>query len=319
MKNIIAFGESLIRWDIHNDEVRRFPTGTALNFLTNLSVLSNHQLKLVTALPHSQDSQILKNHMKKYNIENHSHISETNILGSYQIFRTNTIFGWEVVYNRKNTCWNAFSKESSGISNDLLDGVDVFHFDGISLYSSNESLEFTKRVIEQVNKKNIKISFDYNFRQSMTDMNKGLVEVFESIVQNADFLNISYYDLINYFGVDSLEAAVATDKYKSMKKDIKIFGTKKTTVDDQLGIEAFSIIKGEINTTQVMLYTPNELIGQGDSFAAHIMSDALEDGKSIDLSKALKWSILKTKYIGDSTVPTSLEFEAVLRGKNVYR
>ena len=306
LMRMFSFGESLIRYDFFQNKLENiYPTGTSLNFLTNLSQLGKSDLNIITALSEKKDSLIFKEKFVQHKINyEHSLSVKKYPMGSYQIYRQPKLYGWEVVYNRQESVW----QQDNIILWNNFNANDWLHFDGISLMVSENSYKRTKKLLENFIKVSNNIVFDFNFRKSLGENHKKYIQIFRKVIKNVKILNISEYDFMKWFGINNnFEKSIKIFKNKFPNIE-HVFGTKKWNDNDEMKINAFWSNKDKIIKSDDISYKPNDLIGQGDAFIANITYQLINK-KNVDLQEALEWSIFKLNYIGDSNVPTYNNFK----------
>lgn len=318
MKKIFAYGESLLRWDVSpNDKIKRFPTGTALNFLSNMQQLQNQNCHLITAFSNKKDSEIFTNFLKMKKIDyQDSFIAQNKNIGSYTIFRTPTIFGWEVVYNRIATCWTEFLESNQENFLNSATANDHLHFDGISLLVHQDGYQKIKKLIAKARKLKMTISFDFNLRWTLASTD--VLTKYKDVISQIDYLNISSYDINNLLN-KKLDQEINLHELKEKFPNLKaIFGYQKKAHKQEMTILGYLLIDDEIEFTKQHFYKPNDLIGQGDAFSAFIINQILRNEKP-DINEALNWSIFKTFYLGDANVPTTEDFLLWKKQVNIIR
>lgn len=88
----------------------------------------------------------------------------------------------------------------------VLDGVDWFHVSGITPAISQNTLEMTRRGIQEAKKRGITVSFDYNYRENLWKYGVQAEEALRPLSEQADVLFASEYDLMRTFGLSRPDA-----------------------------------------------------------------------------------------------------------------
>lgn len=70
----------------------------------------------------------------------------------------------------------------------VLDGVDWFHVSGITPAISQNTLEMTRRGIQEAKKRGITVSFDYNYRENLWKYGVQAEEALRPLSEQADVL-----------------------------------------------------------------------------------------------------------------------------------
>ncbi len=317
MKTIVTFGEIMQR--LVPEGYNRFAQAekfvvTYAGGEANVAVsLANYgeNVSFVTVVPKHEIGQAAVNSVRKFGVDTSKIVRDGDTLGSYYVEKGASQRPSKVIYNRANSAI-AKAKRSDFDWKTILDGVDVFHFTGITPALGGELPEICEDALKICKEKNIMVSCDLNYRKNLWSKDKAK-EVMTKLMPYVNVCIANEEDAADVFGIHSKGTDVTTgtvnqEGYKAVAKQLA----------DQFGFDKVAItLRGSIsasdNNWAAMLYdgegyyfSKNYLIrivdrvGGGDSFGGGLIYSLLhqfDSQKTIEFAVAA--SCLKHTIEGD--------------------
>lgn len=146
------------------------------------------------------------------------------------------------------------------INQDYLEGCEYFHIMGCSVFNDN-MIEIFDRLLPKLKEKNIKISFDPNFRKEFME-NPKIKELISKIMRNADILLPGEQELLDLTGEKTESEAVSSFLTDAEKVIVVKRGDRGATLynkNERIDVEAVKVT--EVDPT-----------GAGDCFGGTFVS-----------------------------------------------
>lgn len=301
---IVAFGEIMLRLSPPNNgaitESNSFDAcygGTEANVLacmTNFGCATQY----LTALPNNQLGEAVLSHLKNFHIGVEHVKLGGEVLGTYFVESGNGSRGASVIYNRSNA-------EITRITPDAFDfdkifyGADLFHVSGISFALSQACTETAFKLLEEAKKRNIPVSFDFNYRAKLWNTETA-GKMFRRVLPYVDIALASPLDLTTFLNVDEQTFfAKYNCKYLVLRNRSTISANKhkvQITVYDNR--DSAKRRKYEVRETE---FDVAEKIGGGDAFDGAILYKLLTtDNVQSAVEFAAKAFICKHQIAGDT-------------------
>ena len=281
----------------------------------------------VTKLPQNDIAQAAIRELNGFGV-NTSYIARGGErIGIYYLEKGASMRPSKVIYDR------AHSSISEAGANDfdwdkIFDGVEWFHFTGITPALSNGVAEITLSALKAAKNRNIKVSCDLNYRKKLWSKQKAN-EVMTKLMPYVDVLIANEGDADDVFGIKPLGSDVENGKinregYVQVAKQlVEKFGFKAVAITLRESISAND------NNWGAMLYTDGEAhfsktyqvrivdrVGGGDSFGAGLIYAMLSGYAAQDTVEfAVAASALKHTVEGDYNRVSVQEVEQ-LKGGN---
>lgn len=307
LKKIVTFGEILLRLTASNNqlitETKSFDVnygGSEANVAIALSSMGD-KTEYISAVPNNSLGFAVKKHLRSYNVEISHLLTQGDVLGSYFLENGFDYRSPSVLYNRKGSEISKLTKKSFSEKeyNEIFDNCSIFHISGISFALSQNLSELCFEFLKQAQKRNIMISFDFNYRAKLWTIAEAK-ETFQRIIPYTDILFCSEIDLVDFLEVNS------DNFFKKYSTEYLIKRERLFISADTNGV--FIHIKhnncGKIETSynsEPVTFKILEKIGSGDAFNAGVLHCINKDKN--DIEKALKFGItcfvLKQGIIGD--------------------
>ena len=376
-KVIAGYGEFMVKHTVSgcsnrdeithslNDNLKRFPNikdtygGSEANVLINLSALNIDTRYASSFKANGKCAINALNEFKRLNVDtsfisfNNYHLGEYYFLDNKDLKRDektkffregSSINHWEL----KDFDFNAFFKD-----------VYIFHISGISLSldkgKEGNAYKNALRFVQEAKKRNILVSFDFNYRPSMwedkvkkssklslSDVKEKAKDSFKNVIK--EILNYIDIFLVNSLDINVfLDYETYIDDYsstsmlnKNQLSDIQTWFFNKYQNSKMLVIrnrakpfpefnwfKSYILTKDEIiSSTHRILFPVTEPIGGGDAFDAGILYGLLKNGFT-NFDKTLKFAndlfVLKHQVKGDYFNASSTSLDSLLKTLNDNR
>lgn len=326
MSKILTLGESLLRLSTTkkntlstSDQLNVHYGGAESNLAVNLSNLG-HQVKYATKLPADNSlSERLVRDLQSYQVDCSQILYGPGRLGSYFLEMGTGLRAGKVIYDRKFSTLSMM-EENEWDLDELFEDVSLFHITGITLALSEKWHSIGKDLIKEVVSRDIKISFDMNYRQKMWSHDTAK-KVYEEVLSDVDYLSAGKLDAIHFMDIGEKEDAdwkyyvsKIAEKYPNLDY---IYGTNRESLTpnsfDMTGYiwdvkNMNGILSREYANHQVI-----DRVGTGDSYAAAIL-DGIIHKKDLDdvVNFAIAASALKHTVLGDVNPFNRTEIESFM-------
>lgn len=334
-KKIITFGEIMLR--LATPGYQRFSQASEFEVSygggeANVAVsLANYGLSVdfVTCLPQNDIGESALMSLRKYGVGTDKIVRGGDRLGIYFLEKGAVSRGSKVVYDRANS---ALSEIKPGIVdwNQVFDGVEWFHWTGITPAISEGAALVCKEAIEKANELGITVSVDLNYRKKLWKYGKAASEIMPELVSGCDVILGNEEDAEKVFGikpegVDVTKGNVEAAAYESVCKQLlsKFPKAKKAIITLRGSISASH------NTWSGALWDGDKLheaptyqithivdrVGGGDSFMGGLIYGLLtynDDQKALEFAVAA--SCLKHTIEGDFNLVSVEEVEKLMSG-----
>ena len=335
-KRIITFGEIMMRLSTpgylrvkqtHDLEVS-YAGGEA-----NVAVsLANYGMNasFVTRIPNNDIGEAVLRNLRAYNVDTSNIILGGKRLGIYFVEAGAVSRPSKVIYDRENSAIAEIEPETIDWEK-VFDGVDWFHWTGITPAISENAAIVCKEALEVASELGITISTDLNYRNKLWNYGKSANEVMEELVPYCDIILGNEEDFEKVFGIHSKNAditkgVVSAETYQSVAvQAIDKFSTAKKIIVTLRGS-----ISASHNSWAGILWDGKQLykspvyqithivdrVGGGDSFMGGLIYGLLtypdDDQKALNFATAA--SCLKHTIKGDFNQVTVKEVEKLTSG-----
>lgn len=332
MAKVITFGELMVRLQPYNYE--RFVQADHLQFSfgggeANVAVsLANYGIDAayVTKLPAHAIGQSAVNSLRRYGVDTSLIVRGGNRVGIYYNEKGASQRPSVCIYDRAHSAIQEASPSDFDWDK-IFDGVDWFHFTGITPALGPNLVEICREACISAKSRNIKISCDLNYRGKLWTREQAR-EAMTELCQYVDVCISNEEDAKDVFGIEAEATDITAGElnkegYKSVARQLaEKFGFEKVAITLRESKSAFD------NDWSAMLYDGNEYcfsklyhlhivdrIGGGDSFGAGLIY-ALLSGKDSQAAVefAVAASALKHAVEGDYNHATVAEVEKLAGG-----
>ena len=283
-------------------------------------------VSFVTKLPKNEIGQSAINSVRKFGVDTSKIVRGGERVGIYYCEKGASQRPSKVVYDR------AYSSISMAKKGDfdwasIFEGVDWFHFTGITPALSDDVAEICLEAVQEARARGIKVSCDLNFRKKLWSKEKA-GEVMGKLCHYIDYCIANEEDAKDVFGIEADDTDIYSGK---LNREGYISVAKKLT--DRFNFKGVAItlresLSANDNNWSAMLYTNGEAVfskkyamhivdrvGGGDSFGGGLIYSLLngyEPQKAIEFAVAA--SCLKHSIEGDYNMVSVAEVETLAGG-----
>ena len=280
----------------------------------------------VSKLPTHEIGQGAVNSLRKFGVDTSKIVRGGDRVGIYYCEKGASQRPSKVVYDRAYSAI-AMAKKDDFDWDKIFDGVEWFHFTGITPALSDEVAEICVEACKKAKEKNITISCDLNFRKKLWSKEKA-GKVMSTLCEYIDYCIANEEDAKDVFGIE----ADNTDIYGGkLDREGYISVAKKLT--DRFNFKGVAITLRESksandNDWSGMLYTENQAyfskkysmhivdrVGGGDSFGGGLIYSLVN---GYDAQKAIEFAVaascLKHTIEGDYNMVSVAEVQNLAGG-----
>lgn len=314
---VVTFGELMLRLApenylrfVQSDKFEATFGGAEANVAVSLA---NYGVDaaFVSKLPAHEIGQMAVNSLRKFGVDTNKMVRGGDRVGIYYCEKGASQRPSKVIYDRANSSIATAKKEDFDW-NSILEGVDWFHFTGITPALSDEVAEICSDALKTAKAKGITVSCDLNFRKKLWSKEKA-GKVMGELCKYVDYCIANEEDAKDVFGIE----ADNTDIYGGkLNREGYISVAKKLT--DKFGFKGVAVtlresLSANDNNWSGMLYTNGEAyfskkyamhivdrVGGGDSFGGGLIYSLLNgyDAQNT-IEFAIAASCLKHSIEGD--------------------
>ncbi len=323
MKNrVITFGEIMLR--LQPESYFRFVQADKLEVVygggeANVAVsLANYGVPVgfVSKLPKHDLAQSAINFLRRFGVDTTKITRGGDKLGIYFVEKGASQRPSNVIYDRAGSAITQ-STDADYDWNDIFDGVEWFHFTGITPALSDEMAEICIKACKIAKEKGITISCDLNYRKKLWSKEKA-GQVMGEVCKYVDVCIANEEDAADVFGIhaantDINSGEISHEGYKDVAKQLaERFGFSKVAITLRESISASD------NNWAAMLYADGEFyfskkypirivdrVGGGDSFGGGLIYSCIQkfDNQQV-IEFAVAASCLKHTIPGDANMVT---------------
>ena len=332
MSKIVTFGEIMMR--LNPEGYRKFVqaesfevsyAGGEANVAVSLANYGN-DVAYCTKVPAHEIGQCAVNALRKYGVDTGKIVRGGARLGVYFVEKGASQRGSKVIYDRANSAI-ALSKREEYDWDTILDGVEWFHWTGITPALGGETPEITLDALKKCKEKNITVSCDLNYRGKLWTREKA-GEVMGRLVPYVDVLIANEEDAKDVFGIaakgtDVMTGKINRDGYVSVAQQLnQRFGCKAVAITLRGSISASEnnwsgmlYQDGQAYFSQNYLIKIVDRVGGGDSFGgALIHAFRTMDDMQDRIEFAVAASCLKQTIEHDYNLVSEAEVFSLMRG-----
>ena len=335
MAKIVTMGEIMLRLSTPNNEKIIQADEFDVNYVggeANSAVsLANygHEVEFVTKVPDNPVGAAAVAAVRKYGVGT-KHIKRGGErLGAYYLEIGSAMRPSSVIYDRKHSSISE-ADVSEFDFDDIFEGVDWFHFTGITPAISDKAAELTEAALKAAKRHGVKVSCDLNFRKKLWSAEKAQ-KVMTGFMQYVDVCIGNEEDAEKVLGfkpgnTDVTNGELELAGYKSIFEQmvarfnfeyvISSLRVSHSASDNGWSACIYSRDAKEFYHSREYRITPIvDRVGGGDSFAGGVIC-GLVDGK--DFKSALEFAVaasaLKHTIPGDFNQVTRAEVDALVAG-----
>lgn len=335
MAKVITMGEIMLRLSTPSHErfiqADNFDVnygGGEANVAVSLAGFG-HDAQFVTAVPDNEIGECALAALRKYQVGTKYVAKEGERLGIYFLESGSSVRPSKVIYDRTHSSISTVRPEAFDFDQ-IFEGVDWFHFTGITPAISDSAAELTEAALKKAKEHGVKVSVDLNFRKKLWTSEKAQ-QVMTRLMKYVDVCigNEEDANLVLGFkpeGSDVTSGNLKLSGYQSIFEQMtQKFGfeycvsslrVSRSASDNGWSACIYSGKTGEFYHSREYSITPIvDRVGGGDSFAAGVICGLL-DGK--DFKEALEFGVaasaLKHTIPGDINLVSRKEVETLAGG-----
>lgn len=336
-EKIVTFGELMLR--LEPEGYNRFVQAEKLGATfgggeANVAVsLANFgcDASFISKLPAHEIGQAAVNSLRKFGVDTTKIVRGGERVGIYFLEKGASQRASKVIYDRKDSAI-ALAGTDEFDWDSIFDGVDWFHFTGITPALSENAAANCLEAVKKAKEKNITVSCDLNYRKKLWSKETA-GRVMAEICQYVDVCIANEEDASDVFGIHANETSVTDGKlsydgYRDVAKQLMDrFSFSKVAITLRTSLSASD------NKWAAMLYDGNEYcfsktyqvhivdrVGGGDSFGAGLIYATL---KGMDTQNSIEFataaSCLKHSIEGDYNLVTVDEVFQLANGNGTGR
>lgn len=335
MGKVLGIGECMIRLSsqrgqrlLNSTQLDLTYGGAEANVMANLAQLK-HKTKFASKIPDNSMSHNLVRHFRGMGVDCDPIVYGGDRLGSYFVEVGTGLRPSSVIYDRAYSSISMM-EEIEWDLDELFEDVTLLHITGITLGLSKAWHDLGVEIIKAAKERDIKISFDMNYRQKMWSHEEAR-SVYEKVLPFVDYLNAGKLDAIHFMDSDEVEEEPGCWQYymkhiASKYPNIKfLYGTNRHMITpNSYKMSGYIWDTGEQKAYESKEYrmdTVVDRIGAGDSFAAGILHGFIEENPLQEVVEfGMAASVLKHTVSGDVNLFSLSEIENfMVNTSNVIR
>ena len=274
----------------------------------------------VTKLPAHEIGQAAVNSLRKFGVDTTKIVRGGDRVGIYYCEKGASQRPSKVIYDRAGSAIAAAKAEDFDWDK-IFEGVNWFHFTGITPALSDETAKITLEACKKAKEKGITISCDLNFRKKLWSKEKA-GKVMGEVCKYVDYCIANEEDAKDVFGIEADNTDINTGK---LDRNGYISVAKKLT--ERFNFKGVAItlresLSANDNNWSAMLYTNGEAVFS-KKYAMHIV-DRVGGGliysllNGYDAQKTIEFAVaascLKHSIEGDYNMVSVAEVEALAGG-----
>ena len=327
---VAGFGEIMLRLStdvgkmiLQSDRFNVNYGGGEANVLISLSHFGI-DTKMITSVSNDDIGKSILRYLRSYDIDTEFVTLSDHRTGIYYLQVGSGIRSSKVIYDRDNSAFCNMKVGDIDIAK-ALEGVDVFHFSGITLALSNDLRELLMQMLTYCKEHNIMVSYDSNYRAKLWSLEEAR-EATLKVLPYVEILSAGILDAENIL-LMNCELEDNHEKLKYYYDEItKTYPNIKHIFSSHRDIESSSVNKLQCNYyTDGILYLSNKInidsivdrVGGGDALSAGIIYSIInnKDPKYVcefaTCASALKHSILGDANLVELSDVERLMYEGV--------
>ena len=332
MKKVVTFGELMLRLApenylrfVQSDKFEATFGGAEANVAVSLANYG-FDAQFVSKLPDHEIGQMAVNSLRKFGVNTSKIVRGGDRVGIYYCEKGASQRPSKVIYDRANSSI-ATAKEEDFDWESIFEGVEWFHWTGITPALSDSVAAITLKACKEAKKRGITISTDLNFRKKLWSKEKA-GEVMGELCKYVDYCIANEEDAKDVFGIE----ADGTDIY-SGKLNHEGYISVAQKLTDRFGFKGVAItlresLSANDNNWSAMLYTDGKAhfskkyamhivdrVGGGDSFGGGLIYSLLSGYSAQDaIEFAVAASCLKHSIEGDYNMVSVKEVQTLAGG-----
>lgn len=332
MRSVVTFGELMLKLSplgysrfVQSGQFNVEYSGAEANVAVSLANFGLPAI-FVTVLPKHELGDAAINALRRYGVDTSNIVRSDKRIGIYFAEKGASQRPSKVIYDRADTAI-ANAKPSDFNWNAIFEGVEWFHFTGITPALSNGLASICLEACRAAKSKGITISCDLNYRKKLWSRERAK-EIMTELCQYVDVCIANEEDAADVFGIMAENSEVGngvidSQSYASVARQLQQrFGFQKVAITLRESISASDNNWSAILYDGQRVYSSHKYsihivdrIGGGDSFGAGLIYGLTQFG---DSQKALDFAVaascLKQTIEGDFNMVSKAEVESLMNG-----
>lgn len=266
-KFVLIYGDAFVDYiaeDQSNSRFTKFLGGATVNVAAGVARLGAAS-SFITVTGENETSEFVRNELAEEGVDlSFSQIvPEKEVSGVYVHLLENN----ERHFERYVDVTPDIQVDFSAIKNDIIHETSVFHFCSGTLFHPI-ALGTTRKIVENMKKSNVLISFDANIRPLRWSSEESCRETISSFFNMVDILKLTEEELFFLTETTSIEDGIKSMQQYSIEALLITIGAEGT----------YAVLHGEVVHVPVEKVIPVDTTGAGDAFVAGILSKIYLEG-----------------------------------------
>lgn len=302
MGKIVAYGEIMMRLTPQNlvslEDANTLDLcygGTESNVLVALSHLGD-ETSFLTKLPDNQLGEAVTRHLLRHQVGVSDIVYGGSMLGIYFMEQGFSSRPSSVIYHRKAAVINTLNINDFDYDK-VFNGASWFHVTGISLAISEASKLVAIKLCQEAKKRNITVSFDFNYRATLWSLEEAK-NAYKEIMEYVDICFGNSFDLSNFMDINDNSIKTFLKQYNVRY----LIHTTRNIIDANTQELSGNLYSADLELhTEAKRFEVLDRIGGGDAFVAGIIHVLNKDINNLSdaLLLGIDLGILKHLVSGD--------------------
>lgn len=323
---VVGFGEIMLRLStnkgkmiLNTNNLNVDYGGGEANVLISLSKFGI-KTRAITKVSNDDIGEAIINYLNSNRVETRYVTKGNKRTGIYFLEVGSGNRASKVIYDRADSAFSNMSFDELNIG-EALNGVDIFHFSGITLALSDELRKITMEILKYCKNNNIMVSYDSNYREKLWNLDKASKATLE-ILPYVNILSAGILDAENILNMK----CHYTDEYDKLRyyyDEIRNnYPNVKHIYSSKREMKSVSV-----NTLQCNYYNENQLyssrvyviddivdrIGGGDALTAGVIYSILNNKNPEYITEfSASSSVLKHSISGDANLVSIEDVEGLM-------
>lgn len=266
-KFVLIYGDAFVDYiaeDQSNSRFTKFLGGATVNVAAGVARLGAAS-SFITVTGENETSEFVRNELAEEGVDlSFSQIvPEKEVSGVYVHLLENN----ERHFERYVDVTPDIQVDFSTIKNEIIHQTSVFHFCSGTLFHPI-ALGTTRKIVENMKKSNVLISFDANIRPLRWSSEESCRETISSFFNMVDILKLTEEELFFLTETTSIEDGIKSMQQYNIEALLITIGAEGT----------YAVLHGEVVHVPVEKVIPVDTTGAGDAFVAGILSKIYLEG-----------------------------------------
>lgn len=266
-KFVLIYGDAFVDYiaeDQSNSRFTKFLGGATVNVAAGVARLGAAS-SFITVTGENETSEFVRNELAEEGVDlSFSQIvPEKEVSGVYVYLLENN----ERHFERYVDVTPDIQVDFSAIKNEVIHETSVFHFCSGTLFHPI-ALGTTRKIVENMKKSNVLISFDANIRPLRWSSEESCRETISSFFNMVDILKLTEEELFFLTETTSIEDGIKSMQQYNIEALLITIGAEGT----------YAVLHGEVVHVPVEKVIPVDTTGAGDAFVAGILSKIYLEG-----------------------------------------